>query len=255
MGLGLRTLVVIPTYNEIESLPRQIEGVRTHTPNVDILVADDSSPDGTGEWAAKQAKRDQHINVLHRTSKEGLGAAYLDAFAWGLKHDYDVIVEMDADGSHQASQLQSLLDRVGEQGLVIGSRWMKGGSVVNWPWHRELLSRGANLYVRIALGLKVKDSTAGFRAYTAQTLKALDLTEVATQGYGFQVDMTWRTKRAGVTIAEVPIEFVERTHGQSKMSGFIVREAFTSVAKWAIAYRWGQFVGLFRRSGADSTGA
>lgn len=233
----MRILVIIPTYNELESLPRQVAGVREHVPGAHILVADDNSPDGTGEWADAARAKDRSIHVLHRPGKAGLGAAYRAGFAWGLERGYDVLVEMDADGSHQARQLPDLLAQAGEGRLVIGSRWVKGGTVVNWPLRRKLLSVWANRYVRIALGIPVKDATAGYRAYAADILSRIDLGDVDSQGYGFQVDMTLRARAAGAEIIEVPIEFVEREFGASKMSGAIVREAFTKVAVWGVQ-RW-----------------
>jgi dolichol-phosphate mannosyltransferase len=246
----MKTLVIIPTYNERESLPVQLAGVRKHAPHVDVLVVDDNSPDGTGEWADAQAAADGHVHVLHRAGKAGLGAAYRAGFAWGLERDHEILVEMDADGSHQARQLPDLLAKAGEgQGeydLVIGSRWVPGGSVVNWPTSRKLLSVWANRYVRFALGIPVRDATAGFRAYTAATLRAIDLDDVDSQGYGFQVDMTLRAIREGATVTEVPIEFVERVQGVSKMSGSIVREAFVKVFLWGLARP-------FRRGGVKKT--
>jgi dolichol-phosphate mannosyltransferase len=238
--VGVRTLVIIPTFNERESLPRQVDGVRVEAPEVDILVVDDGSPDGTGEWADQRAVEDPHVSVLHRASKQGLGAAYLAGFAWGLDRDYDVLVEMDADGSHQAKQLPSLLELAGEYDLVIGSRWVPGGSVVNWPTRRKWLSTGANTYVGLALGIGVKDATAGFRAYTADALRAMDLASVESQGYCFQVDMCWGVIRSGGRVREVPIEFVEREFGQSKMSGDIIREALVKVTRWGAKHRWEQ---------------
>lgn len=241
-----KTLVIIPTYNELESLPRQVDGVRAAAPDVDILVADDNSPDGTGQWADERAAVDSHVHVMHRPGKAGLGAAYLAGFAWALERGYDVIVEMDADGSHQAKQLPDVLALMDAgHDLGIGSRWVKGGSVVNWPFHRKLLSTGANTYVRMALGIKVKDSTAGFRAYTAELLRRLDLDDIESQGYCFQIDMCWRSLRAGADVGETPIEFVERTHGASKMSGNIVREALTKVTQWGIQHRARQLGRLF----------
>ena len=235
----MKTLVIIPTYNERESLPVQLAGVRGHAPDVDVLVVDDNSPDGTGEWADAQAAADGHVSVLHRPGKGGLGKAYRAGFAWGLERGYEILVEMDADGSHQARQLPNLLAKaregLGGYDLVIGSRWVPGGSVVNWPTSRKLLSVWANRYVRFALGIPVKDATAGFRAYTAATLRAINLDDVDSQGYGFQVDMTLRAIREGATVAEVPIEFVERVQGVSKMSGSIVREAFLKVFLWGLA--------------------
>jgi dolichol-phosphate mannosyltransferase len=231
----MKTLVIIPTYNERESLPVQLAGVRKYAPGVDVLVVDDKSPDGTGEWADAQAAADPHVSVLHRPGKAGLGAAYRAGFAWGLERGYEILVEMDADGSHQARQLPDLLAKAGEWDLVIGSRWIPGGSVVNWAWSRKMLSVWANRYVRVALGIPVRDATAGFRAYTAATLRAIDLDDVDSQGYGFQVDMTLRAIREGATVTEVPIEFVERAQGVSKMSGSIVREAFLKVFLWGLA--------------------
>src|SRR5690606_10063300 len=221
----MRTLVIIPTYNEAENIGTITDGVLTHRPDVEILIADDASPDGTGEIADKLAAVDPRIHVLHRAGKEGLGAAYRAGFAWGLERGYDVLVEMDADGSHRPEDLGSLLDQA-ERGapLTIGSRWVRGGSVVNWPWHRELLSRGASLYSAIMLGLGVKDVTAGFRAFRRETLEAIDLDAVESQGYCFQIDMTRQVRRAGLDVVEVPVVFVERVHGQSKMSFDIVKE-------------------------------
>lgn len=230
----MNTLVIIPTYNEIESLPRQVDGVRLAAPDVDILVVDDSSPDGTGEWAASRGDADPHVHVLRRTAKEGLGAAYRAGFAWALDRHYDVIVEMDADGSHRAIDLPRILEKSREYDLVIGSRWVSGGSVENWPFHRKFLSTNANRYVRVMLGIGVKDATAGFRSFRASTLRQLDLAAVESQGYCFQVDMTWRTMRAGGTVVEVPITFVERDRGASKMSGAIIREALTKVTWWGL---------------------
>lgn len=230
----MRALVIIPTYNEIESLPRQVDAVRSIAPDVDILVVDDGSPDGTGEWARTRSDEDAQVNVLSRSGKNGLGAAYIAGFAWALDRDYDVVVEMDADGSHRAADLPALLAEAGEWDLVIGSRWVPGGSVVNWPAHRKLLSTGANRYVRLALGIPVKDATAGFRAYNAATLRQLDLGAVESQGYCFQVDMTWRMIRAGASVKEVPITFVERDMGASKMSGSIIREALVKVTVWGL---------------------
>lgn len=235
-----KTVVIIPTYNERESLPRQVDGVRQASPHAHILVVDDGSPDGTGEWADQRAVADDHVHVMHRASKQGLGAAYLAGFAWGLENGYEILVEMDADGSHQAKQLPSLLEHAGEYDLVIGSRWVPGGSVVNWPRRRKWLSTGANTYVRLALGIGVKDATAGFRAYTADALRGLDLATIESQGYCFQVDMCWRVLRNGGRVKEVPIEFVEREFGTSKMSGDIIREALIKVTQWGAKHRWEQ---------------
>ncbi len=240
-------LVIIPTYNERESLPRQLDAVLAAAPEVHVLVVDDGSPDGTGEWAQQRSDQDPRIHVLRRTAKNGLGAAYLAGFAWGLERGYPLLCEMDADGSHRAVDLPALLARCADADLVIGSRWIPGGSVVNWPWHRRVLSVGANTYVRLALGISVHDATAGFRVYRADLLRELGLGGVASQGYCFQVDMAWRALRAGAQVAEVPITFVEREAGQSKMSGAIIREALVKVTVWGAAHRLRQLGSLFRR--------
>lgn len=232
-----RTLVIIPTYNERDSLPVQVAAVRAAAPDVDILVADDNSPDGTGAWADENAALDSQVHVLHRPGKAGLGAAYLAGFAWGLERGYDVLVEMDADGSHRAEDLPRVLAAPGDWDLAIGSRWIRGGAVENWPLHRRLLSTGANTYVRLMLGLGVHDATAGFRAYRADVLRGLDLEHVESQGYCFQIDMAWRVVRAGGTVVEVPITFVERAQGQSKMSGDIIREALVKTTAWGMKKR------------------
>ncbi len=240
-------LVIIPTYNERESLPRQLDAVLAAAPDVDVLVVDDGSPDGTGEWAQQRSLADPRVHVLLRAAKNGLGAAYLAGFAWGLERGYPALCEMDADGSHRAVDLPALLERCGSADLVIGSRWVPGGSVVNWPWHRRVLSVGANTYVRLALGISVHDATAGFRVYRADLLRGLGLADVESQGYCFQVDMAWRALRAGASVVEVPITFVEREAGQSKMSGAIIREALVKVTVWGAAHRLRQLAGLFRR--------
>ena len=242
-----KVLVIIPTYNEKENLPLILDRARAATPEVDILVVDDGSPDGTGALADERAAADPKIQVMHRTSKDGLGAAYLAAFAWGLERGYDVLVEMDADGSHAPEQLPRLLGALGHADLVIGSRYVPGGSVVNWPKRREFLSKGANLYARLALGAKVKDITAGYRAYKAEVLGKLALGEVESRGYCFQVDMGWRTIQAGFRVAEVPITFTEREHGVSKMSGDVMGEAFFKILRWGIASRLSQLKGLAGR--------
>ncbi|MFW2514279.1 polyprenol monophosphomannose synthase [Demequina sp. SO4-13] len=241
------TLVIIPTYNERESLPHQVDGVREQAAEVDILVVDDASPDGTGEWADARAARDPQVHVLHRMGKQGLGAAYRAGFAWGLERGYDVLVEMDADGSHRAEDLARVLDAPGEWDLAIGSRWVPGGAVENWPAHRRLLSIGANTYVRWMLAIPVRDATAGFRAYRASALRGLEMEAVESQGYCFQVDMAWRVLSNGGTVVEVPIVFVEREHGTSKMSGEIIREALVKVTAWGMKERAAQVRRAFSR--------
>lgn len=236
----MKVLVVIPTYNEREALPVTLAAVRESAPEVDVLVVDDASPDGTGAWAQQTASAEPRIHVLLRTGKEGLGRAYLAAFAWALERDYDAVVEMDADGSHRAVDLPRLLAAAQVApmpDLVIGSRWVPGGSVVNWPWHRQLISRAGTRYARLALKLPVHDATAGFRVYPTATLRGLPLSDVESQGYCFQIDMTWRVQRAGGRIVEVPITFVERTLGTSKMSRAIAWEAITRLTEWGFEDR------------------
>lgn len=232
-----RVVVLIPTYNERENLALIVGRVRAATPAVDILVLDDASPDGTGELADELAARDDHVHVVHRPGKAGLGAAYLAGFQWALDRGYDAAVEMDADGSHQPEQLPRLLEAGRRADVVIGSRWVPGGSVVDWPRHREALSRGANLYTRLILGMPVHDATGGYRLYRRSALAQLELAGVASQGYCFQIDLTWRAVRAGLTVVEVPIEFVERELGASKMSRDIVVEALRNVTVWGAAHR------------------
>jgi dolichol-phosphate mannosyltransferase len=239
-------LVVIPTYNERENLGPILRRLHEALPKVHALVVDDGSPDGTGKLADELAAADERMNVMHRTEKAGLGAAYVAGFRWGLAKDYATIVEMDADGSHAPEDLPRLLDALGDADLVVGSRYVPGGSVVNWPKRREILSRGGNLYSRIALGVKVNDITAGFRAYRREVLEKLPLDEIASHGYCFQIDLTWRTVEAGFEIVEVPITFTEREIGESKMSGSIVREAVLRVGRWGVRRRWQQLRALFK---------
>lgn len=227
-------LVIIPTFNELESLPVIIGRVRASVPEAFILVADDNSPDGTGKLADELASADDHIKVMHRLGKEGLGAAYLAGFAWALEHGYDVVVEMDADGSHQPEQLPRLLDQLRTADLVLGSRWVAGGGTVNWPKSRQFLSKGGSLYTRVMLGVPLRDVTGGYRAFRADTLRKLDLHEVASQGYCFQVDLAWRAVQRGLVVKEVPITFVERVAGSSKMSQKIVVEALWRVTVWGV---------------------
>jgi dolichol-phosphate mannosyltransferase len=242
-----RVVVLIPTYNERENLALIVARLRVAVPEADVLVLDDSSPDGTGEVADKLAADDSRVRVLHRKSKEGLGAAYLDGFATALGEGYDVLVEMDADGSHQPEQLPSILKALAHADVALGSRWVPGGSVVNWPLHRKALSVGGNLYVRALLGMPLGDATGGFRAFRSSALRALDLNQVASVGYCFQVDLAWRAIRAGLEVVEVPITFVERTIGDSKMSQDIVNESLKKITVWGARYRLGQVRSLIRR--------
>lgn len=243
----MTTLVIMPTYNERDALPGTLRALREDCPEVDVLVVDDNSPDGTGEWAATFASTDPQVHVLHRAEKDGLGRAYIAGFAWALDRGYDHVVEMDADSSHRSTDLPALLEASPHHDLVIGSRWVPGGAVENWPAHRLLLSRAATTYTRLAMGLPVKDATAGFRVYSADILRRLDLSQVTSQGYCFQIDMAWRVHRLGGTIAEVPITFVERTEGSSKMTGNIVVEALWRVTFWGLQYRWEQVRRIWRK--------
>lgn len=232
-----RVLVIIPTYNEAENIKPIVDRVRSAVPEADILVADDNSPDGTGKIVDEIAAEDTRVHVLHRKGKEGLGAAYLAGFDWGAEHGYGVLVEMDADGSHQPEELPRLLTALKGADLVLGSRWVPGGRVVNWPKSREVISRGGSLYSRLALGLDVRDVTGGYRAFRTDTLKGLGLDEVASQGYCFQVDLARRAVEAGFHVVEVPITFVDREVGDSKMSRDILVEALFRVTGWGITAR------------------
>ena len=234
-----KIVVIVPTYNERDSLPLIIERIRAAVPEADILVVDDNSPDGTGQIADSLAASHQHVQVMHRAGKEGLGAAYTAGFSWGLQHEYDVLVEMDADGSHQPEQLPRLLEALRGADLVLGSRWITGGGTQNWSKGREVLSRGGNAYTRVMLGVPIHDATGGFRAFRADTLRRLDLHTVASQGYCFQVDLAWRTVQRGMVVKEVPITFVERSIGDSKMSRSIVAEALLRVTQWGAQQRLG----------------
>ena len=232
-----RVLVVIPTYNEAENLEPLVGRLRAAVPEADVLVVDDGSPDGTGAIADRLAAADPAIDVLHRTEKAGLGAAYIAGFRRALAEGYDAVVEMDADGSHSPEELPRLLTALRDADLVIGSRWVPGGQVRNWPVHRLLLSRGASIYTRLLLRYPVKDSTAGYRTYRRAVLEDLKLDEVASTGYCFQIDLGWKTWRAGYRVREVPITFTEREVGASKMSSAIVVEALWRVAVWGLTSR------------------
>ena len=240
-------LVIIPTYNEAENVERIISRLRTAMPEAHVLIADDNSPDGTGQRADELAAADDHIHVLHRLGKEGLGAAYLAGFAWGLERGYGVLVEHDADGSHQPEQLPLLLKALRDADMVKGSRWVPGGKVVNWPRSREILSRGGSLWTRLMLGVPLRDATGGFNAFRAATLRGIKVDEIASAGYCFQIDLGWRALKAGFRVVEVPITFVEREYGQSKMSQKIVAEALVRTTWWGVKHRAGQLRDLATR--------
>ena len=232
-----RVLVVIPTYNEAENLEPVVARLRASVPEADVLVVDDGSPDGTGDIADRLAAADETLHVMHRSEKAGLGAAYIAGFRWALAEGYDVVVEMDSDGSHAPEELPRLLTALREADLVIGSRWVTGGQIRNWPVYRQIISIGGSTYARVLLRFPVRDSTSGYRAFRRQVLEELKLDEVASQGYCFQIDLAWKTWRSGFRVREVPITFTEREVGRSKMSRAIVIEALWRVAAWGLTSR------------------
>lgn len=234
----MKTLVVMPTYNEAKSLSTTVEELLVEVPNVDVLIVDDNSKDGTAELADSLAKSHSRVGVLHRESKQGLGPAYIEGFNFAFSNKYDIVVEMDADGSHQASDLSRILEATAHADLVIGSRWVTGGSVQNWPFSRLFLSRFGNVYARLILGTKILDMTSGFRAYRADFLKLLISHPVSSQGYSFQVELAYRAAQSGV-VKEVPITFVERAEGRSKMTLGIVFEALIKIQLWGIRRLFG----------------
>jgi len=243
-----RVVIVMPTYNERQNLEIIAGRVREAVPDADLLVVDDNSPDGTGDLADKLAEKDPHVQAMHRTEKAGLGRAYVAGFTWALERGYDLIVEMDADGSHRPEDLPKLLAAVKSAGAVIGSRYVPGGTVVNWPKSRAFLSWGANFYNRVMLGVRVRDATGGFRVYHAKTLRKIDLSGIQSAGYCFQIDMTLRVLQAGLSIVEVPITFVERERGASKMSSTVIFESFIRVARWGVsAWAHGHTAASIRR--------
>lgn len=243
-----RVVVVVPTYDEADNLAWIVGRLRAAAPEIDVLIVDDHSPDGTGRIADELAAGDAAVAVLHREGKGGLGAAYRHGFAHTLGQGYDVIGEMDADGSHQPEQLHLLLAAIDDGAdLVIGSRWVPGGSVVNWPLSRRVLSRGGNLYVRILLGISVKDATAGFRLFRRTALEKIQLDTVRSTGYVFQTDMVSRALHAGLIVREVPIEFVERVRGESKMSPDVAIDSLRRITWWGLKERRTHLLSTWRR--------
>ena len=232
-----RVLVVVPTYDEVENLEAILDRLRSSVPGAHALVVDDGSPDGTGALADRLAALDPRLHVLHRAGKAGLGTAYVAGFRWARAHGYDVVVEMDADGSHAPEQLPALLTALEGADLVLGSRYVPGGSVVDWPVHRLLLSRVGNVYTRWLLRMPLSDATGGYRAARGELIDRLPFDDVASQGYCFQVDWAWRAVRAGARVTEVPITFTERSLGRSKMNGSIVGEALVRVTVWGLQDR------------------
>jgi dolichol-phosphate mannosyltransferase len=247
----VRVLVVLPTYNESENIDRVLRMIRKSLPDADVLVVDDGSPDGTADLAESLGQELGQIELLRRSGKSGLGSAYRAGFRWGLDHQYDACIEMDADLSHDPEALPDLVAPL-EDGveLVVGSRYVPGGTIPNWAWHRRLISRSGNVYAETLLGLGVRDSTSGFRAYATSVLRRIALDRIRADGYGFQIEMTYQAKRAGATVVEVPISFVDRVEGESKMSTFIVVEAFGLVTWWGVQ----RLVGRLRRKAPAAHG-
>ena len=237
-------LVVIPTYNEAENIEPIVERTLAATSGTDVLIVDDNSPDGTGDVGDKLAELHDEVHVLHRARKEGFGVAYRAGFGWALAHGYEAVVEMDADGSHQPEDLPRLLDRLDDADIAMGSRWVPGGRVENWPWRRTVLSRSGNLYVRRALGLKLRDATGGFRAFRREALERLNCDGLDSRGYCFQVDLARRAEDAGMSAVEVPIVFRERERGESKMSPAVIMESLWRITAWALVRRWRQARGF-----------
>jgi dolichol-phosphate mannosyltransferase len=241
-NLNRSVVVIIPTYNERENLGSIVDRVRVSVPDAHVLVVDDNSPDGTGTLADELAAEDAHIHALHRTEKKGLGAACIAGFRWALDEGFSAVVEMDADGSHQPEQLRFLLAALDRSDLVIGSRWVPGSYLINWPKSRQLLSKSGNAYARLMLGTGLRDLTAGYRVYRDTALRRIGLENLQSQGYSFQVDLTVRALRAGLVVIELPITFVQRAIGTSKMSGAIVVEALWRITRWGVTARWRRLV-------------
>lgn len=232
------TLVIVPTYNEAESLPKLVGRLRQYVPGADVLIVDDGSPDGTGRLADELADDDDAISVLHRPKKAGLGRAYLAGFRRGIGSGYEFLAEIDADGSHDPAELVAMLALARDGAdLVLGSRWVPGGAVLNWPWPRRAISRLGNTYARTMLGSKIRDLTSGFRVFRSSALRGVEFDTVASQGYCFQVELAWALERSGLEVIEHPITFVERAAGRSKMHLGIVIEALARVTVWGVTRR------------------
>jgi len=232
-----RTLVVVPTYNEIENVETAIARVQAASPGAHVLVVDDNSPDGTGDRVASHPGHGTTVHLLRRPGKAGLGAAYRAGFAWALDHGYDVVVQMDADLSHPPERVPALVDALEHADMSVGSRYCRGGGVENWSWSRRLISWLGNVYVRLVLNLPVRDATAGFKAYRAEALREIGAVSSHSNGYCFQIENTWQAVRRGLQVVEVPITFTDRTLGQSKMSSTIVLEAIVRVLAWRLRPR------------------
>ncbi|MBL8787411.1 MAG: polyprenol monophosphomannose synthase [Deltaproteobacteria bacterium] len=238
---GAGALIIIPTYEERDNLPRLVDAIFAVVPKVHLLIVDDNSPDGTGQLADALAAKDGRVHVMHRAGKLGLGTAYIAGFKWALGRDYHRIFEMDCDFSHQPKYLADFLQASSTADLVLGCRYMKGGGTEDWTWFRRFVSKGGNFYARAVMGLRFRDLTGGFKCFRREVLEAIDLDAVKSKGYAFQIELTYRAHLAGFRIAEVPIIFPDRKVGQSKMSGRIVREAMINVVKLRLSKK--QLVG------------
>lgn len=232
------TLLIIPTYNEKENLPLLVKAIHQVVPHVHILVVDDNSPDGTGELADQLSAQDQRIHVMHRSGKLGLGTAYVAGFKFALERGYQLIQQMDCDFSHQPEALPHFFKAIQEADLVLGSRWVKGGGTKNWPWYRKVISRGGSFYARTILGVKIRDLTGGFKCFRREVLESINLDGIQSEGYSFQIEMTWRTLQQGYRVMEIPILFVEREMGYSKMNKRIVWEAIRMC--WKLRWQRGK---------------
>jgi dolichol-phosphate mannosyltransferase len=239
------TLIVIPTYNERDNLAPIVDRILSSIPDVDVLIVDDNSPDGTGALADELAATSQRVKVLHREAKEGLGAAYKAGFHDAIRRGYEFIAEMDADGSHQPEEFHRFQEAIKDADLVIGARYIPGGSVVNWPWHRKALSIGGNRYIRLLLGTPLSDATSGYRLFRSDALQAIDLDSVQSRGYVFQADLAFRCLQKGLRVREVPIEFVERERGESKMTADVAFDSLRRITKWGVKERQRQLRARF----------
>jgi dolichol-phosphate mannosyltransferase len=239
----MKTIVIVPTYNEAEGIVSMLDALMSEAPDAEVLVVDDNSPDGTARLVTAHPEYRRRLHLLSRLQKDGLGAAYRAGFSWALAGSYDAIVQMDADLSHPPDRVPALLSALEHADVAIGSRYVRGGAVRNWPLRRRVISRGGNLYVRLVLGMPVHDATAGFKAFRREALQAIGAVHSESNGYCFQIENTWRASRLGLRIAEVPITFTDRAVGTSKMTGDIVREAMLRVLTW----RWRE---LAHRPGA-----
>ena len=227
----MKILIIIPTYNELENLPRLLPEVLSKDDGIDVLIVDDNSPDGTSAFVESQIKNNNRIHLIKRSSKQGLGTAYIAGFKYALQNGYDFVFEMDADFSHDPKEIPRFLDEIKNSDVVLGSRYINGVNVINWPMRRLLLSSFANLYTRFITGMPVHDATGGFKCFRIKVLQAIDLNKVKSNGYAFQIEMSFKAWKKGFKVKEIPIIFVDRVKGKSKMSRKIVREAVTMVWK------------------------